>query len=161
MTIKHTEKSIQDILFNYYCYDKHHSLIVPNVSLFSKRWEADLVTVTKSNLTTELEIKTSRGDYLNDFRNKVNKHKALKLRYKKIPNYFYFCVGSQFVKLSEIPEYSGLLFIKKDNTVKVIKKAPLLHSVKIPVRQRNYLERGLVYRYWSLRLKNNKTEMGL
>ena len=47
------------------------------------------------------------------------------------PNYFYYVVPEDLISPEEVPEYAGLVYVRKKNTGLVIaKKAPQLHKVK-------------------------------
>jgi len=142
------ERHIQNILFESLL-EKTNKLIVPNVKLYW--WESDLISVSSSDLVTEWEVKISRNDFLQDFKKKKHSY-FVKNRIDKIPSYFYYAVDSHILKLKELPEYAGLVYIKLDK-VKIIKRAPRLHTIKIDTRRREYLERGLMYRFWKLRIK--------
>ena len=102
--------------------------------------EADVISITKAGFISEFEIKCSRSDYLADFRNKSYKHKAMLGRtgVKVYPsgniwyhsaNKFWFVIPENLIKLDDIPEYAGLIYIKK-NHLSVIKNAPRLHKHK-------------------------------
>lgn len=116
--------------------------------------ECDVLRITGSNLTYEYEIKTSRSDFKADFK-KERKHLILQGLHKTNPhkwkypggetdteavlqerhgtvhrcNYFYYVCPSHLIKESEVPQYSGLIWIE-DDYVEIMKKAPKLHSFK-------------------------------
>ena len=138
------EASMQNILFRNLDV-KHHILITPSVKVFRYFWESDLVSVTNSDMVYEYEIKLSRADFLQDF--KKYKHGCIIGREINIPNYFYYVVDSHILKLKDLPNYAGLMYVK-ERVINVIKKAPKLHSNKISMKVRKYLERGIMYRYW-------------
>lgn len=155
--IKYTEKQIQDVL------EKHYDrggikYTVSNLYLFKNNWETDFLLVQKtSGYCYEIEIKTSRSDFFNDFK-KVEKHTILregthqvkKYRYKfdqetkktvtnhyyvtkewKFrPNRFYYCVPENLIKIEEVPEYAGLMYVIGDK-VKTVKEAKFIHKEKL------------------------------
>ena len=102
--------------------------------------ECDVIKITKSDLVYEYEIKTSRSDFKADFK-KEYKHNRLSGGIDKDkeyikwsghpgrPNYFYYVCIKDLIKESEIPQYAGLIYIQGKD-IKVIKKAPKLHSFK-------------------------------
>ena len=102
--------------------------------------EADVLMVTKARMVYEYEIKTSRADFKKDF-SKVRKHQIyssdrpylLKYRnYPLKPNHFYYVCVEGLIKPTEIPKYAGLIYITTEGFVHYIKKAPKLHSYKLP-----------------------------
>lgn len=140
------ENDVQDILFNYLS-NKRHKLIVPNTKLFY--WESDLISVTNSNLIYEYEIKISRQDFLVDKRKKKFNIVGSNTIYQ--PNYFYYVITGKFLKPKDLNQFSGLLYINKKFSVKTIRKPVILHRNKLTLKSREYLERGLMFRYWSKR----------
>lgn len=82
-----------------------------------------------------------------------------KHRYVALPSRFYYVVPKELITVEELPPYAGLMFY--DHTrypyarFAVVKEAPKIHSDEIRDRQRQQLERGLVARYWKLRLAAN------
>ncbi len=111
--------------------------------------EADVLGINRTGYIHEFEIKTSRADFRADFQ-KTYKHYNLKnkkaihkfkewVNGKKtnndivhiiIPNRFYYVCIDGLIKPDEVPEYAGLYYITKFNSLKEVKKAPLLHRNK-------------------------------
>lgn len=157
-----TEGSIQDLLENYFSLHSRDSYLARNIFVFD--WESDYFLINKRGYTTEIEIKISKSDFKRDFE-KVAKHSTIKTGsctketwggLKTIdskgrrPNRFYYCMPDGLVPESEIPEYAGLIYIKKDSYidkyyVTIIKDAPLIHKEKF-----NYDKILMVkfYYYW-------------
>ena len=101
-----------------YRYQLHNSYIY--------NWESDFFCINRKLMAFECEIKISRQDFKKDF-DKSKKHNVLQEKeYKFRPNKFYYVTPKDLIKLEEIPKYAGLIYI--DNNVKIIKRAPLLHS---------------------------------
>lgn len=155
--IKYTEKQIQDVLEKQY--DRGGiKYTVSNLYLFKNNWETDFLLIQKtSGYCYEIEIKTSRSDFFNDFK-KVEKHTILregthqvkKYRYKFDPetkktitdhyyvtkewkfrpNRFYYCVPENLIKIEEVPEYAGLMYVI-GNKVKTVKEAKFIHKEKL------------------------------
>ena len=75
--VKYTEKEIQEVLERHY--DKNGiKYTAGNLYLFRHNWETDFLVVQKaSSYCYEIEIKTSRSDFFNDFK-KTEKHSILK-----------------------------------------------------------------------------------
>jgi hypothetical protein len=155
--IKYTEKLIQEVLERHY--DKSGiKYTVGNIYLFKYNWETDFLVVQKaSKYCYEIEIKTSRADFLNDFK-KTEKHTILregthqvkKYRYKYDPetkrnipdhyyetkewkfrpNRFYYCVPENLIKPEEVPDYAGLMYINELG-IRIVKEAAFLHKEKL------------------------------
>jgi hypothetical protein len=102
--------------------------------------ECDVLRITESNIVYEYEIKNSRSDFKADFK-KVYKHDRLSGRKDRDqeyikwngnpgrPNHFYYVCREGLIQASEVPEYSGLIWIVGDK-IEVKKKASKLHSFK-------------------------------
>lgn len=102
-------------------------------------YECDLLRFKESGTVYEYEIKTSKSDYLADFKKswyKENKHQSLKDG-KLLPNYFFFVLPEGMVSKSEIPDHCGLLeysyrppsdFGKGYISIKLTKNAKRLHN---------------------------------
>lgn len=117
--------------------------------------ECDILRITGADLVYEYEIKVSRADFKAEMRNKTKKHEVLRGKHKTDPhtwnypgggtdteevlqerwgsvgrpNYFFYAVPENMLKVEEIPDFAGLIYIS-DSEVKIIKKAPKLHSFK-------------------------------
>lgn len=111
--------------------------------------EADVLGINSNDFLYEYEIKTSRGDFRNDFK-KTKKHKKLEdqksgvykyIREKgqrtkekrvmfHIPNRFYYACKKGLIKPEEIPKYAGLIYVDERGGYEEILKAPLLHKDK-------------------------------
>lgn len=75
------EYKIQEILLKHL---HSHKYKLTNSYIYD--WESDFFSQTCSGYYQEIEIKTTRADFKNDF-NKINKHKSLELRHKKIKGF--------------------------------------------------------------------------
>lgn len=151
------ESKIQLRLFHY-LESAGHRLITPNKCLGS--WEADLISVSASDLMWEFEIKSGRADFRADMK-KHEKHKLYSACSKgpmkdwairNVPNKFYYVMTSDVVSAVEIPDHAGLVLIEGNNVPQFIKKAPSLHSNKVgPTRERQLgqsLSNKLFRTYW-------------
>jgi hypothetical protein len=159
------ERTMQNALYRF-CFSKRHEFIVPNSCVC--RWEADLVSVTASGFIHEFEIKISRSDFFAD-QKKTDKIDTLLTGQRdrgffapqrvdaERPNFFWYVVPKDLIALTEIPSYSGLIYISEGRDSytypSVIKDAPRLHKEKINEWQRRQLHRALTFRYWRQRLK--------
>jgi len=133
-----------------------HSMMERGFLVFAERIniassEYDVVGINKNDYVYEYEIKQSRADFKADFK-KVSKHIKLESRkayrmvdiwkqgkrtgeqYKQvlIPNRFFYVCNENMIKIEEIPEYAGLIYVK-DGVFWEVKGAPLLHREKAPV----------------------------
>lgn len=102
--------------------------------------ECDVIRITDSGIVYEYEVKNSRSDFRADFK-KEYKHKRLSgevqndekyIGYDGYPgraNHFYYVCREDLIKEKEIPFYAGLIYVTTSG-IKVIKKAPKLHSYK-------------------------------
>ena len=134
---KFTEEYIQRKLNNFFA-PNSQKYVIENLYVFN--WESDKLIETRSGLLYEYEIKISRSDYKNDFKNKKDKHVILegkeeyvpsyeedKERFKhygsdfndeyyrtenfKKPNYFYYAVPEGMIDAGEVPSYAGLIYV--------------------------------------------------
>jgi len=176
--IKHNEKSIQKNLEKRFD-SGNIKYTVGNLYLFKENWETDFLVVQKSGYCYEIEIKTSRSDFFNDFK-KENKHLILnegvymkkKYRYhtdpetkkrtseqyydrtewKFRPNKFYSCVPEGLIKAEEVPDYAGLMYVNSYGIVTTIKEAKFLHKEKLDLIKKLC---DKFYYYW----KNTRTRL--
>lgn len=148
------EATMQAILMRYAMEEKHHEIAIPNITEIY-RWEADVLSVTKSLLVHEFEIKISKADYLRDIK-KIYKHYCLStevLAAHMSPNYFWY-VSFGF-EIDNLPRYAGWLSVvpherrKIGYEVIVRKSAPRIHALKMGDITRLKLSRWL-----SFKLKN-------
>lgn len=132
-----TEEYIQKRLDGFFA-ESTKKYVIENLFVF--RWESDKLIKTSSGLIYEFEIKISKSDFKNDFKNKKDKHVILEgtqeflpcydeikkdygERYKeyyktekyKKPNYFYYAVPEGLVDESEVPSYAGLIYVFPDD----------------------------------------------
>ena len=128
--IKWSEALIQEELYYHFL-----SPSTKRYEIFGKfvyDWESDYLCITKSGYVYECEIKISRGDYQNDFKNKVEKHRILesvetpKLR----PNYFYYVVPEGLITKEEVPNGYGLIYVT-DWGLDIVKDAKKIHNEKV------------------------------
>lgn len=168
-----TEEYIQKKLDGFFA-SSTQKYVMENLYVFG--WESDKLIETRSGLIYEFEIKVSKADFKNDFKNKEDKHKVLKskqyanlfeeyfsVRTDKKPNYFYYAVPEGLISVDEVPEYAGLIYILSEdaktdmngkyvfNRFYIVKNAPKLHSIKYTDEE---LKLGEKFYYNMLSLKN-------
>jgi len=160
--MNYNSKTIADILFNNY--EKSAKYLISNIYAFSHAYgETDFLVVNQSGFCYDIEIKISRADFKADFK-KGKKHSILKdgvyrnswktavldpsgkkkwtmvpkhkeIKATQYPNRFYYAVPTGLIKVEELPEYAGLLYIDEIKGVTKIKEAPLLHKTKLNVEK--------------------------
>lgn len=139
--MKTLEKEILRILNEKFLSDPKY--IQNNIYVFNK-WESDYFALTKSMNSYEIEVKTSKSDFSNDFA-KTEKHDLLSGKVPKydtsntgalgpvplVPNYFFYACVDGVIDVKDVPSYAGLIYVKIDTaSIKVIKKAPILSPMK-------------------------------
>lgn len=164
-----TEAQAQNAVY-VHCAIKSHEIVVPNSYVFG--WEADVVSVNKTGFITEFEIKVSRADFKAEAKKAhrrllVDPVERLPLfgdRTHPRPNYFYFAVPEGLVTPEEVPDYAGLIYVKRRaraigkrvglyyDTAQEVKPAARLHRDRITEWQRKQLARALSGRYWRQRV---------
>lgn len=137
-------KDIQDLIARHYTVKKYS----PCCTNFQGAGyqECDVVAISGSDFVYEFEVKISRGDFKKD-KEKVYKHRYLKEAFEikkqkkrrtrkvsKIPNYFTYVCPKGLIKLDEIPDYAGLIYVHDSGYVETIRKAPLLHRDKADMK---------------------------
>jgi len=120
-----------------YLYEKSHSPISTRFTGMGLQ-ECDVISISKSDYIYEYEIKTSRADFKKDFIKEKHTH-IIKEKYTKtvkgeliylLPNYFSFVTPKDLIKIEEVPDYAGLIYMNDDYSFEVIKKPKLLHKTK-------------------------------
>lgn len=123
---KLTEKDIQEKLRFFFSQPRYK---LDNLYVFG--WESDCLLLTKSGYWYEFEIKISRSDFKNDFKNKEEKHRILESKGETTkPNYFYYIVPEGLIEVEEVPPYAGLIYVTPNGFRNIVKAAPALHKVK-------------------------------
>jgi hypothetical protein len=72
----------------------------------------------------------------------------------KIPNKFYFACPDGLIPLGMVPEYAGLIYIGKGETI--VKQAPFLHKHKLEVEKS--LFQKIYWRWVNEKKKNLRRE---
>ncbi len=136
-----TERDIQNILAPDML--KRQDLVFPNTKAIHKRFESDLIRITKSGLVYEYEIKCSRSDFYADFK-KHRKHLLLKQAKTKV-NYFYFICPYGIIPLEDVEAPYGLIYIKGKELV-LMRKALKMHNRPIDIQTKDRLARSLAWK---------------
>lgn len=156
----------EDITKALFWYYKNYNYRIANVFIYD--WESDFYCLSKSGYSVEVEIKITVGDFKADFKKKW-KHLLLssktstvfrRLRWniitydraKKTPNRFYYACPEGMIKVDDIPEYAGLIYVGKYRQITIVKNAPLLHPVKNDMSQK--LLAKFYWAYVNLRLND-------
>lgn len=156
-----TEEKIQEAIYQH-GFLSHSSIKYYTENLWIYGWESDIWIMTKSGYAYEVEIKISRNDFKNDFRNKKNKHLLLESKdtaeNKRRPNYLYYAVPEGLISDEEVPEYAGLLYIVPlsdiYNRVDVVRKAPQIHKDKADIEFLNLIDKFYFnYSNWKSKYK--------
>lgn len=144
--------------------------VVPNW-FASRQWEMDVASLNRTGYFQEYEIKTSRDDFLADFRIKRSKHRLYQslctLRHPLrgehefcyVPSQFYFVCPVDLVQLKEVPKYAGLMFFNEDHTFTVKRKAPRVHAGKPDSKMIHKFHRCMahrLHRYMEKEIENER-----
>lgn len=105
-----------------------HLIVCANIGYL--QGQQDVISVSKTGLLLEYEIKISRGDF---FRDAGKARKVLfanpETQFENLPNHFYYVVPEDLISIEELPKYAGLYYIT-DGQMFLKKKAPAIHSYK-------------------------------
>lgn len=120
-----------------YLYEKSHSPVTTRFTGMGLA-ECDCISISKADFIYEYEIKISRADFKKDF-SKIKHTNIINENYTKtkmgetfylLPNYFNFVTPRDLIKLEEVPDYAGLIFMDDDGSFEVMRKPKLLHNTK-------------------------------
>ena len=160
--------------------ERQSNKVFPTV--FFDKYEADLLEITKAGYSYEYEIKVSKSDFKNDSKKTSGYLCTKETNFEKIPqykidtlkngervNYFYYLVPKNLIKLDEVPEYAGLIYIEfrecsyfsheKGNYTKLkmfcqtVKVAPKLSKEKFSEKKLLKCLESTYYRFHGLRKK--------
>lgn|SRR3990167_5702430 len=105
---------------------KHHIVVVENIIPLCNNNEMDIMSISKSGMMYEFEVKISRADFKADIKKKKwYWHKQPHVQ--MCPNYFSYCCPDGLIAINEIPPYCGLYYFI-DNELKEIRKPKRLHK---------------------------------
>lgn len=148
-----------------------HTVILPNISHSWLPWEADLISVTKSNYMNEYEIKISLQDFKKDFEKRKHQYFKRDLGHARnygTPNYFWYVAPPKAVPIC-IPDYAGLIVLEPCNRYGMsyylsrVRNAKRLHTNKLSEHGKFKMLRTLMYKYWDMAqaLDNSKVQRKL
>lgn len=106
-----------------------HPLVCPNVN-FLLTGQNDLISVNRSGLLIEYEIKISRADFFRDAKKNKGQSFINSFRVDRTPNQFYYVVPIGLVEMEEIPSWAGLMYVNDKGIPYSKKKAPMIHTKK-------------------------------
>lgn len=168
-----TSKDIQRSLVRHR-YDVRRVMVLRNCCFTG--FEADMLVVQPSGYVTEIEIKISVSDYLNEFKTetKKQKHKEFEAAmrgsavlaaagrpYKtNLIKHFYYAFPEELwpkISQKEMPEYAGVLLIGKWR-VKEVRKPKKLACEKASAEQQISMLRGSYFRDWTAFMKGKTSE---
>lgn len=135
-----TEYKVQQVLRKYFLAEstKKYNLF----NLFVYQWESDYIAITRSDIVYECEVKISRQDFLNDS-NKKNKHLIIEGNVADDcdrPNFFYYAVPDGLIKVDEVPDYAGLIYVNPGH-INIVKQAPKQHGSKFDYEKHNLMDK--------------------
>jgi hypothetical protein len=160
--IEYSEHSIQQALRYNFLSPSSVKYFTENLNVYS--WESDVLKFTNSGYAYEFEIKISKADFKNDFKNKKKKHALLENKEDvNKPNYFYYVVPEGLVTEDEVPEYAGLIYVyatiigngRPYYSFNEVKKAPKLHTEKMDVEKLKLVDK-FYYNYIHWKHKHEK-----
>lgn len=119
---------------------------MPNVSWGLLNHEADLLIMSRANILTEIEIKTSKQDLIADTY-KQHKHKS------KIIKYLYFAIPRKLENsIVHIPENAGIYIVDINGKVQKERNAIAnLDMRKVKEEEKYNLARLSCMRIWNLK----------
>ncbi len=134
------ERAFKSIYRHYF---GSHTVTVANAVL-PGYGECDILAVSKAGYIYEFEIKDSRSDFLNEMRNKGEKHRKFFAGHG--PNYFTFvATDTDMIKIEELPPGFGLIELGSANGWPRV-RAKRVHSGKIDLDTMGILANRLTRR---------------
>ncbi len=124
------------------------NLIVPNVSWGLNIHECDLLVVSKAGYATEIEIKTSKYDLIND-KKKWHQHKN-----KKIKRLFFAMPSDLLIYDNFIPDHAGIISVNERQQqfyALILRKPQINDCRKLTVDELIHLGKLASMRIWSLK----------
>jgi hypothetical protein len=108
---------------------KHHNPVCENIGALSLDIEMDIMSISKSGLIYEFEVKVSKSDFKAD---SLKRKWGYYLKYgfeKLTPNYFSYVCAKSMLSLVEIPEFAGLYYYEDGELIE-IRKPKRIHKEK-------------------------------
>lgn len=104
---------------------KFHSPVCENVKYLINDFEMDVISLSKSGMLYEFEVKISRSDFLAD--SKKRKHDYYIKYPERQPNYFSYVCPIDLIKLNEIGSKVGLYYVD-GNEITEIQPPKIIHK---------------------------------
>lgn len=104
---------------------KFHSPVCENVKYLINDFELDVMSISKSGMLYEFEVKISRSDFLAD--KKKRKHEFYKNYPNYQPNYFSYACPKDLITLNEIGSNCGLYYFE-DGEITEIRPPKRIHK---------------------------------
>lgn len=105
---------------------KFHSPVCENVKYLINDFELDVMSISKSGMLYEFEVKVSRSDFLAD--KKKRKHQFYSIFPEKQPNYFSYACPKDLINLNEIGSNCGLYYFE-DGEITEIRPPKRIHKL--------------------------------
>ena len=96
---------------------KFHTPVCENVKYLINDFELDVISVSKSGMLYEFEVKISRSDFIAD--KKKKKHIFYKEYINRSPNYFSYACPKDLIKISEIGSGVGLYYVDGEDVIEI------------------------------------------
>ena len=105
---------------------KFHSPVCENVKYLINDFELDVMSISKSGMLYEFEVKVSRSDFLAD--KKKRKQEFYKIYPNSQPNYFSYACPKDLITLNEIGSNCGLYYFE-DGEITEIRPPKRIHKL--------------------------------
>ena len=106
-----------------------HTPVCENVKYLLHHWEMDVISISKSGMMYEYEVKISRSDFKADLKkSKQSFYTKENLVKAWTPNYFAYACPKDLIKLEEIPDYAGLYYCENGEVIEM-KKPKRIHDL--------------------------------
>jgi hypothetical protein len=163
-----TERQIQDTLYPVLTM-RGQRHICPNYT--PRKWfECDMFSITCAGYMVEHEIKLTLSDFKADEKKEFKpgwwqkdaqgqkKHDMLAAGSTFGPSRFFYVVPSGLVKVSEVPDWAGLInvfgfFGDKGLRTEIAKHAPRLHKKQVDEEVIKHVEGIFYWRFWNHRMR--------
>lgn len=97
---------------------KFHNPVAENIKYLVNDFELDVISLSKSGMLYEFEVKISRGDFLRDSKKK-RKLEFYKMYPERCPNYFSYACPAGLIKVSEVASGTGLYYVDEDDVQEI------------------------------------------
>jgi len=97
---------------------KFHSPVCENVKYLISDFELDVISISKSGMLYEFEVKISRSDFTADKKKKKHSFYA-HIAPDRSPNYFSYACPKDLIKPSEIGSGVGLYYVDGEDVIEI------------------------------------------